>query len=133
MRRFIIFAVAASIAWFVLLKVSACDWLSKLLDGGVWTSATVLGPDCNNHNGVWLAFEVDGKTYKTSVRASDIDRDCHGFKSGEQIALIYLPGDPTINTIGAPASQLESNRRGFGICAILIGLACAFPRKRRGR
>lgn len=85
---------------------------------GVGIKGVIVGTDCANHDVYRYAFQAQGHWFSGSS-SDGVAKACAGRRSGEEIEVTYLPGDPSVNSAG-DVRQRRNNEVLSSLLVILL-------------
>jgi hypothetical protein len=95
----VLYVILASLVAVILGHLNIPRYWRMLHDGQA-THAMVIRTACDNHGSVYYRFEVSGREYAGVGNAGFGTPQCDHLKAGDQIAVYYLPSDPTVSLPG---------------------------------
>ena len=99
LRTMIVYVALASLVAVILGHFNVPRYWRMLHDGQA-TEAVVVRTACDNHGSVFYRFDVSGRAYAGVGNAGFGTPECGHLKAGDQIAVYYLPSDPSVSLPG---------------------------------
>ncbi|WP_148264727.1 hypothetical protein [Collimonas fungivorans] len=131
--RLLLYVTMAIAIWFTLSRVGPTNKYLQLSQAGVHSVAVVVRPDCTNHATIIYRFEVAGNQFESHDGASNAGKNCANVKPGDVLSILYLPTNPTVNTIGDPGAELQNERISVALVALFFPafILWAYLRRRK--
>jgi hypothetical protein len=131
--RLMYYVAMATGIWLGLSYLGPTEKYKRLVQAGAAAQATVVKQDCGNHGTFVYRFDVTGRRIESRDHASSMGRRCDELKPDEVVNIIYLPIDPSVNTVGSPREELREERQSVGLAAIVLPgvIIWAITRRRR--
>ena len=99
LRTMVLYVILASVLAVIVGHFNIPRYWRMLHDGYA-THAIVVRTACDNHGSVYYRFEVSGREYAGVGNAGFGTPECDHLKAGDQIAVYYLPSDPSVSLPG---------------------------------
>ena len=130
----VLYVILASVVAVILGHFNIPGYWRMLHDGQV-TNAIVVRTACDNHGSIHYRFKVSGREYTGVGNAGFGIPECSHLKTGDQIAVYYLPSDPNVSLPGQIRDRWDNELIFLFLAitifpALLISLARRDLRKR---
>jgi hypothetical protein len=113
------YLILAVVMWFGLGSLNLSRY-RRLATEGVPVEATVTATECHNHGVVRYKFQADGHTFAGIGQPGAGNPSCDALKAGDQLAVWYVPADPTVNRPGDPTARLENEEASVWIASTIM-------------